>query len=70
MKATLVMNFRMTNGKNTTVPITSPKEELTKDEVAAAAAEMVERDALIVDENHLEALDKAFIRTVEETLLQ
>lgn len=70
MKATLVMNFRMSNGKNTTVSITSPKDELTKAEVAAAAAEMVEKDALIVDDKHLEALDKAFIRTVEETLLQ
>ena len=48
MKATLVMNFRMTNGKNTTVSITSPKDELTKAEVAAVAAEMVEKDALIL----------------------
>ena len=37
--------------------------------VRKAAAEMVEKDALIVDDNHLEALDKAFIRTVEETPL-
>ena len=70
MKATLIMNFRMNNGKNTSVSITSPKEDLTKAEVAAAAAEMVEKDALIVNESHLEVLDKAFIRTVEETLLQ
>lgn len=70
MKATLVMNFLMSNGKTTTVSITSPKEGLTQAEVSAAAAEMVAKDALIVNENHLKALDKAFIRTVEETLLQ
>ncbi|MCR5175636.1 MAG: DUF2922 domain-containing protein [Anaerovibrio sp.] len=69
MKATLVMSFRMSNGKNTTVSITSPKDGLTGAEVNEVAAEMVAKDALIVNENHLEALDKAYIRTVEETLL-
>ena len=33
MKATLVMSFRMSNGKNTTVSITSSKDGLTGAEV-------------------------------------
>ena len=70
MKATLVMNFRMTNGKTTTVSITSPKEGLTNAEVNEVAADMVAKDALVLNGNHLDSLDKAYIRTVEETLLQ
>jgi len=70
MKATLVMNFRMTNGKTTAVSITSPKEGLTNAEVNEVAADMVAKDALVLNGNHLDSLDKAYIRTVEETLLQ
>ncbi len=69
MKSTLVMNFKLDNGKSMTVSITSPKDGLTGAEVNEVAAAMVAKDVLVVNGNHLEALDKAFIRTVEETLL-
>ena len=69
MKSTLVMDFKLKNGKTTTISITSPKADLTAAEVNAAANEIVVKDAFIVGGSHLEALDHAFIRTVEETAL-
>lgn len=69
MKATLVMDFKLDNGKSTTISITSPKADLTGAEVNEVAAEMVAKDVFIIKGGHLAALDKAFIRTVEETLL-
>ena len=69
MKSTLVMNFKLDNGKNTTVSITSPKEGLTGAEVNEVAAEMVAKDILIVGGAHLASLEKSYLRTVEETLL-
>ena len=69
MKATLVMDFKLDNGKSTTISITSPKADLTGAEVNEVAAEMVAKDVFIIKGGHLASLDKAFIRTVEETLL-
>ena len=48
MKSTLVMDFKLKNGKTTTISITSPKADLTAAEVNAAANEIVAKDAFIV----------------------
>ncbi|MCR5757753.1 MAG: DUF2922 domain-containing protein [Selenomonas sp.] len=69
MKATLVMKFKLENGKSSTISITSPKEDLTGAEVTAAANEMVTKQAFMVGGSPLAALEQAFIRTVEETEL-
>ena len=69
MKSTLVMEFKLENGKTTTISITSPKDGLTGTEVNAVANEMVTKKAFLVNGSTLAALDHAFIRTVEETAL-
>ena len=69
MKSTLVMNFKLDNGKITTISITSPRADLTDAEVKEVANDMVTKDVFHIGSNHLEALDRAFIRTVEETPL-
>ena len=69
MKSTLVMNFKLDNGKITTISITSPWADLTEAEVKEVANAMVAKDVFHIGSNHLEALDRAFIRTVEETPL-
>ena len=69
MKSTLVMNFKLDSGKTTAISITSPKSDLTEAEVNTVATEMIAKDAFIISGGHLAALDRAFIRTVEETSL-
>jgi len=69
MKATLVMKFKLENGKSSTISLTNPKADLTAAEVTAAANEMVAKKAFMVGESPLASLDNAFIRTVEETEL-
>ena len=69
MKSTLIMNFKLDNGKTTAISITSPKADLAEAEVKTVATEMIAKDAFFISGGHLEALDRAFIRTVEETAL-
>ena len=69
MKSTLVMNFKTENGKITPISITEPKADLTEAEVKAAANEIAVKKAFLVCGSPLVALDRAFIRTVEETAL-
>ena len=63
------MNFKTENGKITPISITEPKADLTEAEVKAAANEIAVKKAFLVSGSPLVALDRAFIRTVEETAL-
>ena len=69
MKTTLVMNFKLDNGKINAISITSPRADLTEAEVKEVANMLVAKNIFHVGSSHLEALDRAFIRTVEETAL-
>ena len=69
MKSTLVMNFKTENGKITPSSITEPRSDLTAAEVKAAANEIAAKKAFLAGGSPLVALDRAFIRTVEETAL-
>ena len=57
-------------GKTTAISITSPKSDFIEAEVNTVATEMIARDAFYISGGHLAALDRAFIRKVEETSLQ
>ncbi len=69
MKSTLVMEFKTEGGKKTTISITSPRADLTAEEVNAVAGEIVAKKAFVINTGAVVALDNAFIRTVEETPL-
>lgn len=56
-------------GKTTAIFITSPKSDFIEAEVNTVATEMIAKDAFYISGGHLAALDRAFIRKVEETFL-
>ncbi|WP_028128861.1 DUF2922 domain-containing protein [Selenomonas sp. AE3005] len=69
MKTTLIMNFKLTNGKATTLSLTYPREDLTEAEVKKVADTMIAKNFLTIGESSLASLDKVFVRKVEETKL-
>ena len=70
MKTTLIMNFKLENGKGTSLSLTYPRENLTGAEVQKVAGTMIAKKFISVNGSNLAALDKVFIRKVEETALQ
>ena len=70
MKETLLIEFAVENGKNTTLSIPNPREGLTENEVYKAMMEILERRCLLA-ENGATATGykKAYLRIVEEQAL-
>ena len=64
MKTTRIMNFKLENGKGTSLSLTYPREDLT------AAAMMIDKKFIIINGSNLAGLDKVYVRKVEETILQ
>ena len=70
MKKTLVMIFNLNKGgKTTTLSIPTPRDDLTPAEIQEAANEVISKKVFIVHGLEPESLERAFIRTVEETAL-
>ena len=68
MKTTLIMNFKLTNGK-VTLKMLSGRAEITEAEVKKVADTMIAKNFLTIGESSLASLDKVFVRKVEETKL-
>ena len=69
MKTTLIMNFKLDNGKATILSLTYPRGDLTEAEVKKVADTMIAKNFLTIGESSLAFLDKVFVRKVEETKL-
>ena len=69
MKETLLIEFAVENGKNTTISIPDPRTDVTKADVSAAAEEIVAKKAVLSDGNPVSAFKRAYVRTIEETEL-
>ena len=69
MKETLLIEFAVENGKNTTISIPDPRTDVTKADVSAAAEEIVAKKAVFSAGNPVSAFKRAYVRTIEETEL-
>ena len=69
MKETLLIEFAVENGKNTTISIPDPRTDVTKADVSAAAEEIVAKKAVLSAGNLVSAFKRAYVRTIQETEL-
>jgi hypothetical protein len=69
MKETLLIEFAVENGKNTTISIPDPRGDVTKADVVTAADEIVAKKAVLSAGNPVSAFKRAYVRTIEETEL-
>ena len=69
MKETLLIEFAVENGKNTTISIPDPRTDVTRADVSAAADEIVAKKAILSAGNPVSAFKRAYVRTIEETEL-
>ena len=69
MKETLLIEFTVENGKNTTISIPDPRSDVTKADVAVAAEEIVAKKAVLSAGNPVSAFKRAYVRTIQETEL-
>lgn len=69
MKETLLIEFAVENGKNTTISIPDPREDVTKADVVTVADEIVAKKAVLSARNPVSAFKRAYVRTIEETEL-
>ena len=70
MKETLLIEFAVENGKNTTISIPDPREDVTKADVATAAEEIVAKKAVLSTGNPVNGFKRAYVRTIEEKELE
>ena len=69
MKETLLIEFAVENGKNTTISIPDPRTDVTKADVSAAAEEIVAKKAVLSAGFPVSGFKRAYVRTIEETEL-
>ena len=69
MKETLLIEFTVENGKNTTISIPDPRDDVAKADVTAAAEEIVAKKAVLSAGNPVSAFKRAYVRTIQETEL-
>ena len=70
MKETLLIEFAVENGKNTTISIPDPREDLTENEVYKAMLEILERRCLLTENGAtVNGYKKAYLRIVDEQAL-
>ena len=60
----------MENGKNTTISIPDPREDVTKADVATAAEEIVAKKAVLSIGNPVKGVKRAYVRTIQEKELE
>jgi len=70
MKETLLIEFAVENGKNTTISIPDPRTDVTKADVSAAAEEIVAKKAVLSTGNPVNGFKRAYVRTIEEKELE
>ena len=70
MKETLLIEFTVENGKNTTISIPDPRADVAKADVAAAAEEIVAKKAVLSFGNPVNGFKRAYVRTIEEKELE
>ena len=70
MKETLLIEFAVENGKNTTISIPDPRADVAKADVAAAAEEIVAKKAVLSTGNPVNGFKRAYVRTIEEKELE
>ena len=70
MKETLLIEFAVENGKNTTISIPDPRTDVTKADVSAAAEEIVAKKAVLSSGNPVNGFKRACVRTIEEKELE
>ena len=70
MKETLLIEFTVENGKNTTISIPDPRSDVTKADVAVAAEEIVTKKAVLSTGNPVNGFKRAYVRTIEEKELE
>ena len=70
MKETLLIEFTVENGKNTTISISDPRFDVTKADVAVAAEEIVAKKAVLSTGNPVNGFKRAYVRTIEEKELE
>lgn len=70
MKETLLIEFTVENGKNTTISIPDPWDDVAKADVAAAAEEIVAKKAVLSSGNPVNGFKRAYVRTIQETELE
>lgn len=66
MKKTLMIVFNLESGKNTTISIPDPREDLTNAEVVTAADEIVTKKAIGMGGVQVVSFKRAYVRTIEE----
>ena len=70
MKETLLIEFTVENGKNTTISIPDPRSDVSKADVVTAAEEIVAKKAVLSAGNPVTAFKRAYVRTIQETELE
>lgn len=70
MKETLLIEFAVENGKNTTISIPDPRDDVAKADVTAAAEEIVAKKAVLSAGTPVTAFKRAYVRTIQETELE
>ena len=70
MKETLLIEFTVENGKNTTISIPDPRSDVSKADVVTAAEEIVAKKAVKHAGVSVTSFKRAYIRTIEEKELE
>ena len=70
MKETLLIEFTVENGKNTTISIPDPRSDVSKADVVTAAEEIVVKKAVLSSGNPVNGFKRAYVRTIQETELE
>ena len=69
MKSTLKMILSLENGKSTTISLASPRKDLTAADVTAFVADIIAKQAIIVNGSPVIAAKKIYIEDVDEKVL-
>ena len=69
MKSTLKMILSLENGKTTTISLASPRKDITAADVTAFVADIVAKQAIIVNGSPVIAAKKIYIEDVDEKVL-
>ena len=69
MKSTLKMILSLENGKTTTISLAFPRKDITAADVTAFVADIVAKQAIIVNGSPVIAAKKIYIEDVDEKVL-
>jgi len=66
---TLEMVFNLDNGKELTISLAGPKEDLTAETVASVMSSMITKNAINYNGAALESAKTAYVKEVKKTIL-